>query len=339
MKALISNPPYNMKWEPPVFAQLQPRFCRAEVPPSSNANFAFILTALEKSDRSVFILPNIVLDGGTREEAEIRKYLIDSNYVETVILCPDKMFESTSIATCLLVLNKAKSTATIEMIDMREKYNEEEREQKGQFGGSSHTNRTYKKTVKVFTSEIIEDAMQKIKERESIPGYCKNVSLEEVKNNGYSLKPSQYIEFNTREFKHREYKMIVDDINRIVSEKNACKLTINETIAKNLGFDLELYKKEQDTTEFDGILEKISGEKLLKHDYFKSSKNKNEIKFENNSKELLSSVLTMVLNIWKQHIYYLNTEENRYLAELRDALIEDLMSGKVRIMEDGRKES
>ena len=61
------------------------------------------------------------------------------------------------------------------------------------------------------------------------------------------------------------------------------------------------------------------------------AKKKNEIKFENNSKEQLSSVLIMILNMWKQHIYYLNLEENRYLMELRDALLPELMSGKINL--------
>ena len=49
---------------------------------------------------------------------------------------------------------------------------------------------------------------------------------------------------------------------------------------------------------------------------------------------MVSSVLMMILNTWKQHVYYLNTEENRYLAELRDILIDELMTGKTS-MEDG----
>lgn len=72
-------------------------------------------------------------------------------------------------------------------------------------------------------------------------------------------------------------------------------------------------------------------EKIVKNDYFKTTKNKNEITFSNNSKENISSILMMIFNTWKQHIYYLNLEENRYLAELRDALLPELMSGKIDI--------
>ena len=78
-------------------------------------------------------------------------------------------------------------------------------------------------------------------------------------------------------------------------------------------------------------LSKTENEKIVKNDYFKTTKNKNEITFSNNSKENISSILMMIFNTWKQHIYYLNLEENRYLAELRDALLPELMSGKIDI--------
>ena len=85
-RTLISNPPYNMKWQPPVFAQLQPRFVDYEIPPKSNANFAFILSGIEKNDRCVFLLPCSVLQGGTKEEKEIRSTLVDKKLLEAAIL-------------------------------------------------------------------------------------------------------------------------------------------------------------------------------------------------------------------------------------------------------------
>lgn len=327
---LISNPPYNMKWIAPPFAQIQPRFNNCEVPPESNANYAFVLTALEKSDRCVFILPCSVLQGGLKQEKEIRKYLIDRNLVEAVIICPDNMFETTSITTCILILDKNKQTTTIEMIDMREKFEIEIREQNGQYGGDSHTKRTYRKELKTFTDELMQEAILCIKERKSIEGYCKCVNIETVKVDKYSLLASHYLDIPEQKNIHREYSEIVADINRIVREKNTCKLTINETLAKSIGFDLELYKTDHlDNEESDKLLLKLGAEKLLKHNYFTATKNKNEIKFENKDKEQLSSILIMILQTWKQHIYYLNQEENRYLAELRDALLPDLISGKI----------
>ena len=332
MSSLLSNPPYNMKWSLPPFAQIQPRFCDCELPPESNANYAFILTALEKIDRrAAFIMPCGILSTENNQEKEIRKYLIEKNFVDSVITCPDKMFEATSIPTCIIVFDKQKTTAQITLVDMRKTHEVEQREQRGQYGGSSHENRVYKKDVKIFSYENMQKALEAISERKSEPEFCKTVTIEDIKENDYSLIPSRYIEFQQLEQRHREYKDIVSDINRITREKNACKLTINETLAKSLGFDLGLYKAEQKDNGLNDLLKKIGAEPLEKQDYFSATKNKNEIKFENRSKDTLSSVLVMILSTWKQHIFYLNQEENRYLAELRDALLPDLLSGKIEV--------
>ena len=110
----ISNPPYNMKWKIPPFAQLQPRFNDCELPPESNANYAFVLTALDNCNEKVsMILPCGILSSEVVSEKRIRQYLVKKNLIESVILCPDKMFEATSIPTCLLTLNKKKETTHI----------------------------------------------------------------------------------------------------------------------------------------------------------------------------------------------------------------------------------
>ena len=105
MATTISNPPYNMKWQHPFFAQSQERFLLG-VPPESNANYAFILTALSKQDKAVFLLPNGVLSTNNKEEQAIKASLVEKNYLEAVISLPDRMFESTSIPTSLLIFNK-----------------------------------------------------------------------------------------------------------------------------------------------------------------------------------------------------------------------------------------
>lgn len=145
MVSLISNPPYNMKWKLPPFAQIQPRFSDCELPPENNANFAFILTALDKIDgKAVFIMPNGILSTNNAQEKAIRQYLVEMNYIETVIACPNKMFESTDIPTCIIVLNKQKTTTRLTMINMQQTFEVEEREQRGQHGGASHEKRVYK---------------------------------------------------------------------------------------------------------------------------------------------------------------------------------------------------
>lgn len=242
------------------------------------------------------------------------------------------MFEATSIPTCILILDKNKKYDTIETIDMRNKFETKIREQNGQFGGDSHTKRVYKKEVKIFTDDIINDAISCINERKIINNYCNSVTIDDIKKNDYILTPSRYLILEEVKNIHRPYSEIISNLNSIISEKNCCKLTINETLARNFGFDLELYKEDHvSDSELNELLFKIAGEKISKHNYFTTTKNKNEISFSNNDKDKISSILLMIMNTWKQHIFYLNNEENKLLAELRDALLPDLMNGNIEV--------
>lgn len=328
----ISNPPYNMKWKIPPFAQLQPRFNDCELPPESNANYAFILTALDNCNEKVsMILPCGILSSEVVSEKRIRQYLIEKNLVESVILCPDKMFEATSIPTCLLTLNKKKETTHIAFLDMRKTCDVEQREQNGQFGGASHENRTYKKSVNVFSDEQMESAIDSIINQKSIPEFSKSVSVQTISENDYCLVPSRYIEFQEKDFVHRDYGEIIDDLNRVINEKNGLKLTMNETLAKSIGlYDIfQMFKQSEETADSMNQMLAFTGKKIEKENFISMTKKAGELKFENGSKNSISTILLSILQMWKQHIMYLNNEENRYLVELRDALLPDLMSGKI----------
>ena len=100
----VSNPPYNIKWNPPLPIENDGRF--PIIPPASNANWAFVFNCLSKANKAVLILPNGILS--ERTEQEIRKYFVDNDLIDTVIIMPEKMFEVTSISTCVLVINKHK---------------------------------------------------------------------------------------------------------------------------------------------------------------------------------------------------------------------------------------
>lgn len=331
-QSCISNPPYNMKWKLPPFAQIQPRFYDCELPPESNANYAFILTALSfAKDKVSMILPNGVLTTNNAQEKEIRKYLIEKNLIDAVIACPDKMFEATNIPICIVVFNKHKTTANISFVDMRNTYKSVKREQNGQFGGASHENRTYKKEVKIFTDEQIQKAIDSILNQLEITEFSKPVSIKTIEENEYILTPSRYIEAEQLELKHREYADIVYDLNRVIEEKNKLRLTVNESLAKSIGlYDVFImFKNSQEINENMNKMLKIIGKEIEKENFVYMSKKAGELKFENGSKDSISTILISILQMWKQHIMYLNNEENRYLAELRDALLPDLMSGKI----------
>lgn len=201
--------------------------------------------------------------------------------------------------------------------------------------GNAHENRVYKKEVNIFTDEQIQELNKTVRERIEKKNFSKVVTIEDIKNNDYSLFPSKYfeIEFDDLYGVTRSYDDILNDLNRIIKQKNCLKLTINESIAKSIGiYDVAMQMKDsqQINTEMNKTLKSIKLE-IEKENYITLSKNKNEIRFENNSKEQVSEILMLIMNNWKMMMYHLNNEENRYLVELRDKLLPDLMSGKINL--------
>ena len=121
-EAIVSNPPYSIKWEGDSNPLLinDPRFAPAGVlAPKSKADLAFtmhILSWLAVTGTAAIVeFPGVLYRGGA--EAKIRKYLIDNNYVDAVIQLPPDLFFGTTIGTCIIVLKKSKADNGILFID------------------------------------------------------------------------------------------------------------------------------------------------------------------------------------------------------------------------------
>jgi type I restriction enzyme M protein len=112
-EAIVSNPPYSIKWEGDANPLLinDPRFAPAGLlAPKSRADLAFTMHMLSwlavNGTAAIVQFPGVLYRGGA--EAKIRKYLIDNNYVDAVIQLPPDLFFGTTIATCVVVLKKSK---------------------------------------------------------------------------------------------------------------------------------------------------------------------------------------------------------------------------------------
>lgn len=325
--SLISNPPYNMRWKVPQLAGFLPQYAGYTIPPDSNANMAFVLSALSWIDnRAVVLLPNNVLSSSQKQEQSIRQELIRQNLLLAVITLPGDMFESTSIPTCLLIFDKHKETRRIAMIDLSDKCEEEVRDQRGQFGEASHEGRTYHKTVKVISDSIINKCTELINNGKDEEGFCRWVSPEEITD--WNLTPKRYFEVKT-EFVHRAFADIASDYNRIIAQKNSIQIKMNKTAAKRLGYDCMAGDKPDLTESFAIVGQKADKEKNIT---FSAD---DGITIRVSTKDGIHPLILDFLNHWRQMIVYLNNEENRYLAEFRDALLPDLMSGKIEVNEDG----
>jgi type I restriction system adenine methylase HsdM len=121
-KCIVANPPFSIAWEPPILNGIftDDRFRLAPaLPPKSKADYAFILHILHylANDGIAVVLnfPGILYRGNS--EGQIRKWIVEKNYIEKVVRIPGKQFVDTTIETCLIVFRKNKSTTDIEFIN------------------------------------------------------------------------------------------------------------------------------------------------------------------------------------------------------------------------------
>ena len=124
---IVSNPPYSTKWEgkdnPLLINDV--RYAPAGVlAPRKNSDFAFIMHTLHHLSNdgkaAIVCFPSIMSRGGV--EQKIRKYLVDNNFVDLIIFTPDKLFYGTSIATCIMVLSKNKTSSKTMFIDASDEF-------------------------------------------------------------------------------------------------------------------------------------------------------------------------------------------------------------------------
>ena len=310
----ISNPPFNLKGEYNGEVSLK------------NMNYVFVLKMLERVKGKVaFILPNGVTS--SNEEKEARKYLKEKNKIRAVIENSGGMFESTAIPTTVLFFEDSEE---ISFLNCKNFFIGEERKQKGE----DHTkNRVYTKVSKTYSDEQIATILSCITEKRNIVNFSKTVRNNEIQEeNWQSLR---YIETKTEEKYNRSYEDILTDLQRVMIQKNENKLTINETWAKEIGF-LEVFenatKSDETTREINKTIKEILKLEieLPTQKYIRTTKSK-ELKIENMDKAEITSLMLMTLNTWRTMIHFLNNEENRYLAELKDKMLPDLMSGNLKI--------
>lgn len=186
--AIVSNPPYSVKWigsDDPTLINDE-RFAPAAVlAPKSKADFAFVLHTLDylsgKGRAAIVCFPGIFYRGGA--EQKIRKYLVENNHVETVISLAPNLFFGTTIAVNILVLSKHKPDTDTQFIDAS-----------GLFKKETNNN------LNLLTDEHIKQIMAAFDSKQNIDHFAQTVALETIAANDYNLSVSSYVEAeDTRE--------------------------------------------------------------------------------------------------------------------------------------------
>jgi len=204
---IMANPPFNQKdWRASDELTDDARWRGYEVPPTSNANYGWILNMASKlSENGVagFILANGALSGGGTEY-EIRKKLIENDLVEAIVILLRNMFYTTDISVTLWILNKNKKARTVEHPDGTRNYRN--RQNEILFLDLREKGIPFEKKYTQFSEEDILEITKTYHNWQTdsgayndVPEFCYSATLEEMASKDFSLVPSKYIEFVNRD--------------------------------------------------------------------------------------------------------------------------------------------
>lgn len=197
--AIVSNPPYSIKWagkSNPLLINDE-RFAPAGVlAPESKADLAFTMHMLSwlspKGTAAIVEFPGVLYRGGA--EQKIRKYMIDNNFVDTVIQLPSDLFFGTSIATCILVLKKNKLDNNILFVDASSEY-------------IRNTNKNK------LSDENINNIIKLLKDRKSVENKSYLATYNEVKDNDYNISVNSYLKTTAD-----DNNIDIEEVNKMLSK-------------------------------------------------------------------------------------------------------------------------
>lgn len=176
LDAVVSNPPYSQKWDPQ-HKDADPRYARFGLAPKSKADYAFLLHDLyhlKPGGIMAIVLPHGVLFRGG-EEGAIRKNLIESDHLETIIGLPANIFFGTGIPTVILVLRQKRERSDVLIVDASKGFAKEGKNNK-------------------LRASDIKKIVDTVNGRVSVPNYSRLVPKTELKANDYNLNIPRYVD-------------------------------------------------------------------------------------------------------------------------------------------------
>lgn len=223
-EVIVSNPPYSIKWpgkSDPLLINDE-RFSPAGVlAPESKADFAFIMHMLSwlasNGTASIVCFPGVLYRGGA--EGKIRKFLVDNNYVDTIIQLPSDLFFGSTISTAIMVLRKNKTENKIQFIDASKEF-------------------VRLDTKNKLTDDNIEKVVEAVRYKNNEDYFSKYVDIKDVIEKDYNLSVNTYLETENND-EVIDIKKLNNEIKEIVKRVDSLRKSIDQVILDLEGDDVE----------------------------------------------------------------------------------------------------
>ena len=249
---IMANPPFNQSaWREDNQLTDDPRWAGYDVPPTSNANYGWILNMVSKlSTNGVagFILANGALSSDGTEK-EIRKKMLERGLVEAIIILPRKLFYSTDISVSLWILNANKKARVVNREG--EELHLRDREKEVLFIDLRQRGVPYEKKFVQLSPENITEVANLYHRWQlegadmaeyDIPEYAFPAQFSDIESNDFSLVPSKYIKFATQgnqEDYETRMRALQEELSEILREEEASRVQIL-SLFEDIGFKIDI---------------------------------------------------------------------------------------------------
>ena len=249
---IMANPPFNQKdWRAENELVKDPRWDGYSVPPTSNANYGWILHMVSKlsvNGTAGFLLANGALSG-EGQELEIRRQLIENNLVEAIVILPRNLFYTTDISVTLWIINKNKRSRTVDYNGVVKNYRDRTGEvlfmdlrQMGSPFEKKYIELTQTDRDKVTSTFHAWQTVGTDKNYKDVPEFCYSATKKEIAEKGYNLVPSRYIEFVNRD-ETLDYdssmKKLQSELTDLLKQEEESKKELL-SVFKDLGYEINL---------------------------------------------------------------------------------------------------
>ena len=251
-ESIVTNMPYSIPWEGddnPLLIN-DARFAPAGVlAPKSKADLAFVMHCLSwlapNGAAAIVCFPGIMYRGGA--EKKIRKYLVDNNYIESIIQLPENLFFGTPIATCIMTLRKAKPDSGVLFIDASKEFIKVTNDNK-------LTEENIQKILKLYTDREDKEYLAKLVDRDKIAEEDYNLSVSTYVEKEDTREKVDIVKLNAeiKEIVAREQALRDKKESIISSIESACRSELEELIEELCPDGVEFKKIKDEYTRLKG---------------------------------------------------------------------------------------